>query len=85
MKAMIAKAMAMRFRVERFMALDSVDVTKTSGSGSENEVENPKSGVLVTFDSLVISEDSDTIGERVPIHVNETGTEEGDCCVNAFE
>jgi hypothetical protein len=65
-----------------FHGLDSVDVSETSGGGGENEVENPKSGVFVAFDALVISKDSDSIGERVVVNVNETGTEEGDCCVN---
>jgi hypothetical protein len=68
-----------------FHGLDSVDVAKASRGGGENEVQNPKAFVFVAFDSLVISEDSDAIGKGVPIHVNETGTEEGDCCVNAFE
>jgi hypothetical protein len=68
-----------------FHGLDSVDVSETSGSGSENEVENPKAFVFVAFDALVISEYGDTIGKGVPIHVNETGTEESDCSVNAFE
>jgi hypothetical protein len=54
-------------------------------SGSENEVENPKALVFVAFDSLIVTEDSHTIGKTVPINVNETGAEEGDCCVNAFE
>jgi hypothetical protein len=84
-KATIAAAMARRFRVGRFMGLDSVGVAKASRGGGENEVQNPKAFVFVAFDSLVISEDSDSIGKAVPIHVHETGTEEGDCCVNAFE
>jgi hypothetical protein len=64
------------------MGLDSVDVAETSGSGSENEIQNPKSGVFVAFDALVISEYGDTIGKTVPIHVHETGAEESDRSVN---
>jgi hypothetical protein len=84
-KATIAAAMARRFRVGRFMGLDSVGVAKASRGGGENEVQNPKAFVFVAFDSLVISEDSDSIGETVPINVHETGAEKFDCGVNAFE
>ena len=67
------------------MGLNSVDVTETSGSGSENEIENPKAFVFVAFDSLVVAKDGDAIGERVVVNVNETGAKEGDCSVNAGE
>jgi len=68
-----------------FMGLNSVGVDETGGSGSENEIKNPKARVFVAFDSLVITKNCDSIGERVPIYVHETGAEEGDCSVNAFE
>jgi hypothetical protein len=77
-------AMAMRLRVERFMGL-SGDVAETSGSGSENEVENPKAFVFVAFDALIITKDCDSIGETVPINVHETGAEKFDCSVNVGE
>lgn len=68
-----------------FHGLDSVDVSETSGSGSENEVENPKAFIFVTFDSLIVTENGNSIGKTVPINVNETGAEESDRSVNAFE
>ena len=33
----------------------------------------------------IITEDNYSVGVQIPVNVNETGTEEGDCCVNAFE
>lgn len=54
-------------------------IGKTSGSGSEYQIENPKAFVLVTFDSLVVAEYGDSVGESVVVNVNETGTKEGDC------
>ena len=57
-----------------FMGLNSVDVTETGGSGSENEIKNPKASVFVAFDALVIAKDGDAIGERVVVNVNESGT-----------
>ncbi len=85
MIAIIAAAMNRRLMVMRRMGLDSVDVTKTSGSGSENEIKNPKARVFVAFDSLVIAKNCDSIGERVVVNVNETGAQKADCSVNVGE
>ena len=57
-----------------FIGLNSVGVDKTGGSGSENEIQNPKAFVFVAFDSLVVAKDGDAIGERVVVNVNESGT-----------
>ena len=68
----------MRLRVRRFMGL----ISKTSRSRSENQIQNPKAFVFVTFDSLIVAEYGDVRGERIPIHVNESGAKEGYCSVN---
>ena len=68
----------MRLRVRRFMGL----ISKTSRSRSENQIQNPKASLFVALDALVITEYGDVRGERVPINVNESGTEEGYCSVN---
>jgi hypothetical protein len=75
--------MTIRFRVMRRMGLNSVDVAKTSGSGSKNEIKNPKAFVFVAFDSLIVAKNCDSIGKRVVVNVNETGAQESDCSVNA--
>ena len=67
-------AMARRLMVWRFMGL----VGKTSGSGSENQIQNPQAFVFVAFDSLIVAEYGDSVGERVPINVGETGENESD-------
>ena len=68
-RATTRAAIASRFKVMRFMEL----ISKTSGGGGENEVENPKASVFVAFDSLVVAKDSHTIGKCVVVNVNETG------------
>jgi len=71
--------------IRSFIGSNSVGVTETSGSGSENEIKNPKARVFVAFDSLVVAKNGDSIGERVVVNVNETGAQESDCIVNAGE
>jgi len=57
-------------------------VGKTNGSRSENQIQNPKAFVFIAFDSLIVAKDCHSVGERVPIHVHESGAKEGDCGVN---
>lgn len=57
-------------------------IIETSGGGGEHKVKNPKAFVLVAFDTLIITENGDVRGERIPIHVDETGAQENDCSVN---
>ena len=70
--------MATNERSLRFIGL----VSKASRSRSENEIQNPKAFVFVALNALVVAEYGDVRGERVPIHVNESGAEKGDCSVN---
>jgi len=48
-------------------------IVKASGSGSENEIQNPKAFVFVAFDSLIVAKNGDSIRKRVVVNVNETG------------
>ena len=51
-------------------------------SDGENQIENPKTLVFVAFDSLIVTEYCDAVGESVVVNVDETGAEKSDCCVN---
>jgi hypothetical protein len=57
-------------------------ISKTSGNGGENQIQNPKAFIFVAFDTLIVAKDRDSIRETVVIYVNETGAKEGDCSVN---
>ena len=59
--------------IRSFIGLNSVGVDETGGSGSENEIKNPKARVFVAFDSLVVAKNGDSIRKRVVVNVNETG------------
>ena len=70
--------MARKERSLRRMGL----VGKTSRSRSKNQIQNPKAFVLIALDALIVAKNGDSIGECVPINVNESGTEERNCSVN---
>ncbi len=67
----------------RFMGLFSVRIGLRDG---ENEIENKMTFIAVAVrvgpNGRIVAEYGNSVGERVEVDVNETGTEKSDCCVN---
>ncbi len=51
----------------RFMGLNSVGVDERDGG--DDQIQNPKASLFITFDALVITKDSDAATDTVVIYV----------------